>query len=286
MTDDLEHVECAELLGAFALHGVDGPEALRVEHHVERCLRCRQELDELRAVAADLGTIVDTCPPPLWERIADRLEAEPGGTREAAPVPVSGDQGLAASARVPGAHRTVTDAAPGRRRTLAHRIGKGSRRSRTVAVAGLGATVVVAALGISLVAVGGQLAALRSEMSTRGSGIAVQSALAAPGHSSVALRSGSGATLADLVVRPGGAGYVVSVTAPALPGDETYQLWAYIAGQPISLGLLGQQISEGAPFSLGSGAHGATRLMITVEPSGGVVMPDKAPVAAGTLTMG
>lgn len=262
MTDDLEHQECSELLGAYVLHGVDGPEAVRVERHLDRCTRCCAELDELRAVAADLGTVVDTCPPELWERIAGQLGAE---------VP---------ALRMP---ETVTGAGPVQPRRERRRRPGGTRRSRAAVVAGAAAVVVVGVLGLSLATTVGHVATLRSEIARRGPAVAVDAALAAPGHRTVVLQSSSGARLAELVVRRNGAGFVVSTRAPTLPGDETYQLWAIIANQPISLGLLGQQLLPGAPFSIGSSVSGAAKMMITVEPSGGVVTPDKAPVAAGTL---
>jgi len=69
---------------------------------------------------------------------------------------------------------------------------------------------------------------------------------------------------------------------PALPPDETYQLWAIISGRPISMGLLGSR-PEQAAFTMAS-AHTATELAVTVEPSGGVATPTRPPVATGDFT--
>jgi anti-sigma-K factor RskA len=67
---------------------------------------------------------------------------------------------------------------------------------------------------------------------------------------------------------------------PALPDDETYQLWGVIGDQVISLGVLGHNpeielFSAGAPVS---------QLVVTIEQAGGVVSngnPDGA--YAGTV---
>lgn len=285
MTDDLEHQACSELLGAFVLHGVDRAEAQRVERHLARCVWCRQELDELRAVAADLGTVVDPCPATVWDRIAAQLDRP--AVPDAAP-------GVGVGSTGPG--RAQQGVAPTRpqlvRRIMRCRRAAGGPgpvigRYRILAVVGTGTVVV--SLGLSLALVRGQVAMLRSEMGHRGPEVAVESALATPGRRTVLLRSSGGAQLVELVIRPDGAGFVVSTSVPELPGDETYQLWAYIADQPISLGLLGQQVRAGDPFSVGPGAStgfGATTVVITVEPAGGVVTPDRSPIATGTVPAG
>jgi len=136
VTDNLEHRECSALLGAYVLHGVDGREAARVERHLDGCTRCCAELDELRAVAADLGTVVDTCPPALWERIAGQLGAE------------------APALRMP---ETVTGAGSVPPRRQRRRTPGGNRRPWVAVVTGAAAAVVVGALGLSLATTVGPL---------------------------------------------------------------------------------------------------------------------------------
>ena len=80
---------------------------------------------------------------------------------------------------------------------------------------------------------------------------------------------------------PDGRAYMVSSSMPALPTDETYQLWGEISGQPISLGLLGSDPKQ-ATFTVASSSV-PSALAVTVEPSGGVVTPDRSPVATGTV---
>jgi len=55
---------------------------------------------------------------------------------------------------------------------------------------------------------------------------------------------------------------------PDLPKAETYQLWAMIGGQPISLGLMGNSPAQ-ASFTV-SGSATVSALAVTVEPAGGL----------------
>ncbi|MGH9065510.1 MAG: anti-sigma factor domain-containing protein, partial [Acidimicrobiales bacterium] len=64
-----------------------------------------------------------------------------------------------------------------------------------------------------------------------------------------------------------------------LPSTETYQLWGLIGGKAISLGLLGPSPAQGS-FQVGSPRR-VEELMVTVEPSGGVVRATGPPVVSG-----
>ncbi len=139
-------------------------------------------------------------------------------------------------------------------------------------------------LGIDLSNANGRVAQLQTSLARQGPAAAVAAALASPGHRVVELHADDGARLAELVVQRNGVGYVVASSMAGLPDDETYQLWAKIAGQPISLGLLGSTPRAGAAFSLGTSVGEAQQLMVTVEPAGGVVTPDRGPVASATLS--
>ena len=106
------------------------------------------------------------------------------------------------------------------------------------------------------------------------------SALETPGHKVINLGNGNARTIAQFVLVDG-RGYLVSSTLPALRSSETYQLWGVVKGQPISLGLLGQSPSDSV-FTL-AGSSVPSQLRITVEPSGGSVVPSGALVAAGPV---
>ena len=53
-----------ELLGAYALDAVDVDERAAFEAHLATCSACAQELDELRAMLADLAESTAVAPPP------------------------------------------------------------------------------------------------------------------------------------------------------------------------------------------------------------------------------
>lgn len=265
--DDL-HVQASELLGAFALHAVEPDEAEMVASHLGACLRCRVETEQLREVAAAIGNTAEPPPEALWDRIASVL----GGSG-------LGGSGLGGGASAPTARAVTGAPATVRRRS--------SRpRRRVMAAVGVGAAAACAALaavfGIGWSDANSRVTQLQTALAAHGTRAAVAAALASPGHRVVRLRTPSGTDMAALVVRRGGGGYVVASEMPALPADETYQLWAEIGNRPISLGLLGAKPAEGDGFSLGP-FSGASELMVTVEPSGGVVSPTSAPVASGAL---
>jgi anti-sigma-K factor RskA len=65
-----------------------------------------------------------------------------------------------------------------------------------------------------------------------------------------------------------------------LSSKDTYQLWAVVHGEPISLGLMGPSPYDVA-FTL-AGVPNPTTLAITVEPAGGSVAPTAPLAATGT----
>ena len=76
----ISHEEASELLGAYALHAVDGDEVTEVEEHLDTCPRCRAELDGLREVAGALGTSVEerlrlrfVCELFFWRLVAEEF---------------------------------------------------------------------------------------------------------------------------------------------------------------------------------------------------------------------
>jgi anti-sigma-K factor RskA len=106
-------------------------------------------------------------------------------------------------------------------------------------------------------------------------------ALHTPGHRVVNLVNGAHIELARFVILPGGRGYLVSSSLPALQAGQTYQLWGFAGTTPISLGLLGVS-PHGSTFTI-AGAPLTAKLALTAEPSGGAVSPTGAIVASGTV---
>jgi len=285
------HRQASELLGAFVLDALDGDEAEMVAHHLDECHRCRNEVDQLAEVAAALGNTAEPPPATLWDRIAEGVAApEPEVTRHDPSRAAVGATEVAGQLSDLEGRRDEAVLSRLSNREGSRGIARRRRRqgppARTVAVVGVAAAcaALAAVFGVKWSNANGQVGQLQSALARDGVHAAVDAALASPGHRLVELQSPGGTHLVELVVRSNGSGYVVASKMPGLPGDETYQLWAKIAGQPISLGLLGTQPGPGDAFSLGSSVTSAQELMMTVEPAGGVVTPDRGPVATASLS--
>jgi anti-sigma-K factor RskA len=276
-----QHHGIEELIGAYALDAVDPDEAAAVEAHLTDCPRCRAELDACREMAAALGNTVDQLPPHLWDRIAERTSGVPlhGVDRLTPTIPFGGDaRGLLPPGEQAGPARP--DPRPARRGDeRAHRL---RRRSLSLGVLGAAAMVaLVVFLAVSLLQTDHELSSTRQALTDQSGKAGAQAALATPGHELVSLRSPSGTQVAEVVIVPDGRGYFVSSAMSELPSDETYQLWAMFGDRPVSLGLMGNHPGH-VVFTVASGKP--TQLAVTVEPSGGVVRPDRLPVASGSLT--
>jgi anti-sigma-K factor RskA len=70
------------LTGAYALDALSEIERAAFERHLADCVACRQEVDELRATAARLGSAVAVAPP---AGMRDSVLAEIGRTRQLPP---------------------------------------------------------------------------------------------------------------------------------------------------------------------------------------------------------
>lgn len=266
----MSHDSASELLGAYALDAVEDDEVTALEEHLESCPRCRAELDGLRETAGALGNAVEPPPEGLWSRIAAGLGDHSGMDEEPPSLPEL-------SARTPSERSPFRAPSPGRtRRTRSNALLLG-----VVAVA---ASAVAVVLGISLVHSQDSVTKLQQSVAHEQAlarRTPAQVALHAPGHRVVDLVDGSHAELARFVVLASGRGYLVSSSLPALPRDETYQLWGITGTTPISLGLLGAS-PHGSVFTI-AGAPSTDELAITAEPSGGTVAPTGAIVASGTV---
>ena len=142
------------------------------------------------------------------------------------------------------------------------------------------AAAVVTVLSVSLVHANDQVSQLQRSLGAGAPPGAVVAALETPGHKVVNMEGTNHVRVAQFVIADG-RGYLVTSTLPALSADHTYQLWAVINGQTISLGLMGQKPDQ-ATFTL-AGSPSVSRLAITVEPSGGAVLPSRPMVAQGTV---
>ncbi len=78
MTDDVH-----ALSGLYVLDALDAADRLRFEAHLRRCPSCTQEVAELRATSARLGTVASEPPPP---DLKAKVMAQVAVTRQEPPV--------------------------------------------------------------------------------------------------------------------------------------------------------------------------------------------------------
>jgi anti-sigma-K factor RskA len=258
----MTHEEVSLLVAAYALDAALPHENQQIEEHLEQCPRCRAELDAHREVATALGNSVEPLPEGLWTSISGRLPERHDAEPPPMPRLVHGTQ---------DEEEHETRRRPGARRARSRLAAVG-----TIAVA---AAAVASVLGINLVRTDNQVNRLQHAIGAAAP-TAVEAALETPGHQVIRMDGANHHQVAQFVLVPDGRGYLISSDLPGLSSNHTYQLWAIVGGQPISIGLLGQSPFM-STFTLDGSS--ASRLGITVEPAGGSVVPSSPMVASGTV---
>ena len=240
-----------ELLGAYALDAVDVDERAAFEAHLATCSACAQELDELRAMLADLAESTAVAPPPaLRARVLQGVT--PSGT-EGSPAPVP-----------PGA---PPPALPDNVRALRPAPGP-SRR------------LLLAAAAAAVVAGGGGTAWWRARSTTPSPPADRVLAAADAVRVSAPVRGGGTATvtrsasLRRAVLQVSG--------APALASGRTYQAWYAVPAGFAAAGLVPQ--GEAVTVLLEGDATLASGVGLTDEPAGGSPQPTTEPLALIALS--
>ncbi len=264
MSNNLQHSEYQELLGAYALDAVDETERVEIEAHLAECPRCRAEVDAHREVAAALGNSVEELPVGLWDRIADNLDQR---GQDVPPMPALSSQPPASDS---GGQIVDLDQARAKRSDTKTRGGAVGWVSAAVAVA---AVVIIGLLSVNLVQSNRTVHQLSLQTGSNG--------ISTNGSQVVDLKTSQGTLMASFLVGSNGKGSLVTSKMPPLPSSETYQLWAIINGQPISMGLLGNKPNQ-ATFTAGSSVK-PTELAITVEPASGTAAPTQDLAASGRI---
>lgn len=254
MGRELSHAEAGELLGVYALDALDPDERLAVEAHAEQCGACQTEIAEHREVAAFLAPGFSAAPAGVWEKIAGGLEETPPPLK----MPLAPVVPLERSSRP-------------------------SRRSRPMAavaaMVAVAAVALVGVLGYKVIDDSRRIDRVNKQALGTEFKRTVDAAQADPSARHVNLLSARGATVAaEAVVLPDGAGYLTNKTLGDLPSDRTYQLWALVGTQKISVGVLGPKVGS-AGFRAPTNASG---LALTEEQAGGAVVPTNTPVGVGT----
>lgn len=251
------------LLGAYALDALDADERARVDAYLRADAAARAEVDDLRETAASLALLPDTpmeAPPELWARIEDAIAAAPnaGTTAVTTATPTTGS----------------TDELAARRSSRS--------RARWIAPAVAAAAIAIVVLAVQVVSLHGQLDTAH-QLGAKATAAAFDRAAKAKGAQEVGLQSGSGATLARVVLLPDGTGYLRGDRLAALSSTQTYQLWAVTGSATapvvVSAGVLGPDPSAVA-FHASGPVHG---FAVTVEAAGGVVKSQHQPIASARL---
>ncbi len=263
MVRDLNHSEIVELLGAYVLDAVDDDERDAITRHLDDCGQCRREVAEHREVAGMLASGWLPAPEGVWDRIAGALEEPPPPLRM--PAGEARPSGApAASATPPTTPPVVSLDERRRRRPL-------PRMRRIVSAVAIAASVaVVGVVGVNTVITDDRAGDVRE---------VAAAAADRPDARRVAMRSPDGTRRAEAVVLPDGTGYIVDANLPELPPDRTYQLWAVVGTNKISVGVLGTSV-EPAAFRA---AADVSAFAITTERAGGVIVSEQQPTVVGTV---
>ncbi len=272
MVGRLTHVEAAELLAPLALDALEANERAAVEGHAEACGACRAELADHREVASLLTEGWLAAPDGVWDRITAALDDAPPPYELAPVVPLQPTRtGSIGPAPAP------TPAPPRRSPVVPIR---GRRPWIGVAAAMVAAAAAVGVVGFSLDRARPEpteVVALTADAALRQ---AAAVAARDPDSRRVSLESEDGDLFARAVLAADGTGYLLDSNLPALPDDRTYQLWAVVGEETVSVGVLGPS-PEDVVFSA-DGPIGA--LAITEEAAGGVVRTRNTPLVVGLLT--
>ena len=237
--------DVSELLGAYVLDAVDDVERRRVERAAANDPQIAAEIDRLRVAADALADASELQPPAgLWESLRAQIE------------PLNVDR---VSAKSPITRRETSRVS--------------ARRSFFLVAA---AVVVVFVIGAGLIGI--------TRTTEPADSLASMTALAndaasKPGSRQALLTDSANTMEVRVIVDAAGHGFVMSAPLPALPANETYQLWSSVDGTMISLGMLGSNpmVSTVAIDS------SVTELALTREPVQGSVSPTSNPMAQGRL---
>ncbi|MEU8350752.1 anti-sigma factor [Streptomyces sp. NPDC048845] len=244
--------ELHTLTGAYALHALPEEDRAAFEAHLGACPACAQEVSELTATAARIGSAESVEPPP-------RLRAEV--LRRAAATRQEPPRTPGRSARGPGR--------PGTRHG-------GRTLTRFLLAACLAAAAALG--GVSAwqyqQARDARSDARRAEQRSQD----LARVLTAPDARSITGLVGTGATGTAVVSRGEDRAVFLASGLPRLAADRVYQLWFDDHGTMRPAGVMDLRAEAGAVLLEGRVGE-AVGLGITVEPAGGSPRPTGEPLA-------
>jgi anti-sigma-K factor RskA len=257
MDPELTPGEVEDLLAAYALDAVDDDERDAVERYLADHPDAAAEVQAFRHAAAMLAYTGGPVPEGVWDALAPSLEARRAREQRAQGV-------VPLTSRRP--QPEPMPGSPPRR---------GTHRVRWLAAAAVAAVLVVgAAVGIVVAQSGG------GGTDQQALTDAARAARNAPGAQRVTLADSDGHPLATAVVLRDGTGYLTS-DLPALRQGRTYQLWALVDSDRVSLGVMGRDPHVVA-FKVKTKGK-PSGLAVTNEVDGGVEVTHNQPTAVGLI---
>ena len=249
------------LAGEYAVGSLTSPEVEQYEAHLATCTSCREEVADMRDIAAQLSTAVATDPPPaLRAAVLARIAQTPQDSAQtpqhlAPPSPLSGASG--------------SNVSPLRR-----------RRPANWATGLLAAAAVVAA-----VAMGSWALSSRDDARDATAQAQQLTTLLAAGDVRTASAEFTTGGEGTVVVSPSHhEALLLTVDLPDLPSGKVYQAWT-AQGSMVPAGLVPADSSPSI-VRLPEDALSATQVAVTVEPAGGSKAPTSDPVFAVDLATG
>ncbi|MGW0565362.1 anti-sigma factor [Streptomyces sp. NPDC003016] len=244
MSEEHMHV----LTGAYALNAVADGEREMVERHARDCPECAQEVGELTATAARLGTAVAAAPPRRMKReVITSIQA----VRQMPPQVTAGD--------------------------VVRRPARAGRMSRLVLAACVAAATAFS--GVAVWQFGEARQAGQHAQRVRAQSGDLARVLAAPDARTVVATVKGGGRATVIVSRGQDRAAFLASGLAQLPGGRTYQLWFDDDGRMRPAALIGRDGGVVVEGEIGK----ATGMGVTVEPAGGSSQPTTTPLALMTL---
>lgn len=238
-----------ELVGAYAVDALPDEERRFFERHLDECVDCRGEVDELQATAALLGTAAFEGPPP---GMRDRVLAAAAATAQETP---EADQAAAGP-------------------TAPERVGPRERLRQL-----LPAVAAVIVLGVAGVTV----AITQNRVDDGPADDRLAEVVAAPDAQIVDFSAPEGATARLVWSAEQAEGIFVTEGLGAAPHGHAYALWVIHEETPSLVGMFQPDEGGHASHAITDQLAGAAVVAVTVEPEEGVDAPTTEPLIVGEL---
>ncbi|MFT6563860.1 MAG: anti-sigma-K factor RskA [Actinomycetes bacterium] len=236
------------LVGPYALDSLDDFERTRFERHLVHCQACQLEAQELLATVARLAEAeARTAPPAMRDAVMAKIAVTPQAVPHSAPARVT------ESGRTRRLTRLLTAAA---------------------------AVLAIGAIGAGTFA----YQEIQSAETLTAQSQKIADLVAGP--DTIVRKMPMGDASSAVVMSPSrGEAMMIAQGVPALPADQTYELWTLTAdGDARPAGVWAPGPNGTATVVLQGDLSGTTAVAVTVEPAGGSATPSGPPIAKVVMT--